>query len=297
MSRIVHALSIDVEDWNNAAVLWVSGRVVPPTDAVVRNSHRLLELFSAHGVQATWFVLGEVAEHFPDLVRRLVAEGHEVGVHGYHHHRIHELDRGAYRESVLRAKQTVEQASGRRARGYRAVAMSLTRATWWAYDVLVEAGFEYSSSLFPTRASRHGVPDARMEAARVEAPGGGRLVEIPLTVLPVAGFRVPVCGGGYLRHPPGWVTHWAMRRLERAGRPAVVYVHPYELDTGAPLIVVPADLDSEARRRLRKLVPGQFRNRQHTEAKLRGLLAEFRFAPLETVFGGLLTSGRGAQDR
>ena len=290
MKRLVHALSVDVEDWNNAAVLWVSGRVVPPTADVVRNTERLLALFDEHGVKATWFVLGEVAEHYPDLVRRLAEEGHEIGVHGYHHHRIHELDRDGFRGSILRAKDAVEQASGCRARGYRAVAMSLTRATWWAYDVVVEVGFEYSSSLFPTRASRQGVPDARLDASWVEAPSGGRVLEIPLAVISIAGVRLPVCGGGYLRHFPAWVTYWAMGRLERAGRPAVVYLHPYELDADAPLRGVPDDLEAEARDRLERLVPRQFRNRELTVPKLRGLLERFQFAPVATVFADRLAS-------
>ena len=143
MSGLVHALSVDVEDWNNAAVLWVAGRIVPPTDDVVRNTERMLGLFEEHGVKATWFVLGEVAETFPGLVRRLAEGGHELGVHGYHHHRLHELGPTRFRESILRAKATVEGVSGTRTRGYRAVAMSLTRATWWAYDTLFEVGGEY----------------------------------------------------------------------------------------------------------------------------------------------------------
>jgi polysaccharide deacetylase family protein (PEP-CTERM system associated) len=284
---VVHALSIDLEDWNNAAVLWMSGRVVPPTDDVVRNGERMLELLEETGVRATWFVLGEVAETFPELVRSLVRAGHEVGVHGFHHHRLHELGEDRFRESIVRAKGVVEDAAGVRVKGYRAVAMSLTRETWWAYDAVVEAGFAYSSSLFPTRASRHGVPDAPVEAhvVRVE---GGQLLEIPLTVVSLAGVRLPAVGGGYLRHLPLWFSRWALRKLGREGRPAVVYLHPYELDAHAKLKGLPDDLDGDARRRIERLVPGQFRNREHTERKLRNLLGGFSFAPIETVFADLL---------
>lgn len=284
MTRLVHALSVDVEDWNNAAVLWVGQRIVPPTDDVVRNSQRMLALFDEHGVKATWFVLGEVARAFPTLVRGLADAGHEIGVHGFHHHRIHELGRAEYRESILRAKATVEDVTGARVRGYRAVAMSLTRETWWAYDTVVEAGFDYSSSLFPTRASRHGVPDAPLAASWIKAPSGGGLLEIPLTVVELLGLRLPVCGGGYLRHFPGWVTRWAMGRLESIGRPAIIYVHPYELDAEAEVRGLPADLAPDARRRIAALVRGQFRNRDQTARKLDSLFENFAVAPLAEVF-------------
>jgi polysaccharide deacetylase family protein (PEP-CTERM system associated) len=287
--RPVHALSIDVEDWNNAAALWVGGRILQPTEDVVRNTQRLLGLIEQFGIKATWFVLGEVAEFYPELVRSLAEAGHEIGVHGFHHHRIHELGRERFRDSIFRAKEAVEDAAGTTVIGYRAVAMSLTRETWWAYDSVVEAGFKYSSSLFPTRVSRHGVPDAPVGAHMISV-GDGHLLEIPLTVVSFGGFRVPAAGGGYLRHLPGWFSQWALRRLEQEGRPAVVYLHPYELDAGAELRGLPADLDEGTRLGIERLVPGQFRNRQHTFAKLQRLFGCFSFAPLATVFADRLGS-------
>lgn len=294
MNRLNHAMSVDVEDWTNAAALWVAGRVTPPTDRVVRNTERLVDLFAEFDVRATWFVLGEVAETFPRLVRRLADAGHETGVHGHHHHRIHELSPAAYRESILRAKAAVEDASGRRVRGYRAVAMSLTRDTWWAWDTLVEAGFEYSSSLFPTRLARHSMPDAPIAPGFVTAPGGGTILEIPLTVVPFAGIRLPAAGGGYLRHLPYWYTRWALRRLERSGRAAIAYLHPYEIDTAPPPAAFLETLDSDTRSRILDLVPSQYRNRQHTRAKLRQMMRDFEWRSLESVFGEHLNTSPAA---
>jgi len=291
--RLVHALSVDVEDWNNAVVLWIGGRVVPPTAAVVRNTERMIELIEGHGLRATWFVLGEVAATFPGLVRRLVKGGHEIGVHGYHHHRIHDLGRDAFRESIRRAKAVVEDAAGGQVKGYRAVAMSLTRATWWAYEVLIEQGFEYSSSVMPSRVARHGFPEAEVGVHSVRL-AGGHLLEVPLTVVSIAGVRIPAAGGGYLRHLPGWFSRWSLKRLERERRPAVVYLHPYELDCEAELRETTVGLDAHVRRRIEKLVPSQIRGRQHTITKLRALFGRFRFAPISTVFAEQLTASAPA---
>jgi polysaccharide deacetylase family protein (PEP-CTERM system associated) len=280
----MHALSVDVEDWNNAAVLFRCGRVVPPTEDIVRNTERVLELFDEHDVKATWFVLGEVAEHFPELAQRLGSNGHRVGVHGYHHHRLHELTPSELRESLGRAKKVVEDATGQEAMGFRAPAMSLTKATDWAYEIIAETGFRYSSSIYPTWISRHGVPKATVGAHHVALANGGNILEIPLTVIKLGVLRLPVCGGGYLRHFPLWWTQAAMRLLNREGRSAVVYFHPHEL-VGEPCFdPFPIPVSEEERREIHRFVWSQFRNSQFTEGKLTSLFSKWRFAPIEVVF-------------
>lgn len=281
---LTHALSVDIEDWTNQMVLKVCGKVFPPTDAVVRNTHRMLDLLEESGVRATFFVLGEVAREFPSLVKRIVGGGHPLGVHGFHHHLLSRLSPDAFGESLLRAKDIVEQTAGQAAHGFRAPEMSLTRETWWAYQHLADAGFLYSSSIRSIGAPFTGVPDAPPTPFEVTLHDGRKLVEIPLTTLKVLGCRIPVAGGGYLRHFPLWFSIQALRKLTLETRSAVVYLHPHELDVKSKLLDVPADLPPAVHQRLKHLAREQFRNRSLTDSKIRALLRAFRFAPLEEAF-------------
>lgn len=250
----------------------------------MRFTEQMLDLFAEYGVRATCFVLGEVAEAFPELVRRIAAGGHEIGVHGWHHHRLFQLEPSEFRESLARAKTLMEELSGRPVCGYRAVAMSISRETLWAYDVVAELGFTYSSSIYPFRGPCYGVPDAPVGTHRVPTACGAFLLEIPLSVIRFGPVRVPALGGGYLRHLPVGYSLLALRALEWEGRPAVVYLHPYELDTDAGPDLLPAQLTNDERRRLARFVHGQYRNRHLTESKVRKILGSASFAPLEEVF-------------
>ena len=283
--RIVDALSVDVEDWYNATVLQVSNHVVPPTDAVRRNTERMFALFEEHGVEATWFFLGEVAETFPQLVQMVADAGHEVGVHGCHHHQIHRMNPKEYRESVFRAKDAVEQAGGVEVIGYRAVDFGINRKTWYAFDVLVEAGFKYDSSIFPLAGPRYGMPGAPLEPHWIEAKNGSYIYEIPMSVATILGARIPCSGGGYLRHLPLFFSKMMMRRVHREGRSAVLYLHPCEIEFPSPLTLIPPQLQPEHIAELRKCHKREVHNRQHTEKKLRQLFEDFRFGTMRSVFG------------
>lgn len=274
---------MDVEDWNNAALLLVDGTVVPPTPAVVRNCRRLLDLFLEHQVKATWFVLGEIAHAFPRLLRDLADAGQEIGVHGYHHHSIFELSEASFRYYTRRAKDAVEQAAGVPACGYRAAAFSISERTPWAFAVLAELGFRYDSSIFPVRSRRYGRSDAPLLPYRVQT-ASGPVLEVPLSAAEIAGIRLPCCGGGYLRHFPLWYTRWALRNLASAKRPALFYLHPYEIETEFDAAFFREHLPRQARLRFARLRCLQYRNRHRTVPKLRWLLQRHRFAPIATVF-------------
>lgn len=284
MSQLVHAFSLDVEDFANGAVLLACGRVVPPTENVVHLTERMLAILADCSVKATCFLLGDVAEAFPPLVRRIADQGHEIGVHGWHHHRVFQLERDAYRSSLERAKKLLEDISGKVVRGYRAVAMSITRKTWWAYDVVAELGFSYSSSIYPFRGLRYGVPSAPVGPHYVTTAVGASVLEIPLSVITIGPLRLPALGGGYIRHFPFAYTRFALSKLEREGRPGVVYLHPYELDVDAKLDRFPIPVNRGEAKRIAQFARGQYRGREHTERKVRALLQRAAFAPLEVVF-------------
>lgn len=286
---MIHALTIDVEDYYSVIQRDWLGVDGLPTQQVVRNTSRLLDLLDRHGgVKATCFVLGEVAETFPQLVRDISAAGHEVGVHGYTHRQFFKLTPDQARQELGRAKKCVEDLLGQPVLGHRAPAFSIRPDTGWALEVLAELGFEYDSSVYPISGRRYGWPGFPLDIHEMELSGGTTIVEAPMSVVHVLGKAMPVAGGGYFRHFPYWVTRRAMKRVGRA-RPAIFYMHPYDIDIEPG----PADFERamgaavQTTRRFHKL---QLRNRGTVEAKLRRLLDEFEFAPLRDVIRSALAS-------
>lgn len=282
----VNALSIDVEDYHSIVSRWWFGQGdAMPGSSVVRNTDHFLEQLAVAGVKATFFVLGEVAEVYPDLIRRMAREGHELGVHGYKHLWVHTLSPAVFRSEVDRAKKLIEDISGQAVLGHRAPAFSLKLGMTWAFNVLLDVGFVYDSSIYPIKGKRYGDISAGLDPFPVRIEGRS-LWEIPLAALECCGRRWPVAGGGYLRHFPYCVNCWALRRINRR-RPAVVYMHPYEIETSEPRT---GDAHWPLRKRIgyRKFSLLQYRNRSGMRDKLKRLLADFKFSTVAEVYRDLL---------
>ena len=277
----MNALTVDVEDYHNVFARDRLGRDGPPTRAVVRNTQKLLDLFAEAGVRGTFFLLGEVAECFPQLIRDIAAGNHELAVHGYHHRQVFKLSPDEFRREVADAKARIEDLIGNPVKGHRAPAFSIMPQTRWALEVLVEVGFRYDSSIFPIAGRRYGWPGFPLDIHKIPLETGRQIIEVPLSTISLLGKRLPSCGGGYLRHFPGFVTRWAMRRVAQK-RPAVLYMHPYEIELDAPAIET-AHLDWATARRVRWIHRLQLRNRRTVETKIARLLSEFRFAPMREV--------------
>jgi polysaccharide deacetylase family protein (PEP-CTERM system associated) len=233
----VNVISVDVEDYFHAESL---AGLMPPdtwdgcTGRVDRNTRRLLDLFAAHGVEATFFVLGWVADRYPGLVRDIAAAGHEVACHSYWHRRIPRLTPAEFRDDTRRAKDAIEQRVGAAVQGYRAPTYSIVNDSLWALEILVELGFTYDSSIFPIHHDRYGIPDAP-RAAFVVRTASGSLVEYPIATFRLWGrTNLPFAGGGYLRLMPWWYTQLGLRRAGREGLSIVAYIHPWEIDAGQP---------------------------------------------------------------
>lgn len=271
-----NALTFDVEEYFHAEAF--AGLVTPDRwlhlqPRVIHSTLRVLDLLDRHGVSATFFVLGWVADRHPGLVREIRAQGHEVGCHGYAHRLIYAMDREAFRADVRRAKLAIEDVVGAPVLGYRAPTFSVVRRSLWALDVLAEEGFRYDSSIFPIYHDRYGIPDSPRFPYRLALPGGGEMIEFPLTTVPVAGQHVPFCGGGYFRLAPYPLVRAAIRRVnEREQMPAVVYLHPWEMDPEQPRLPV------RGLTRFRHYV-----NLRRTARKLDRLLTDFAFAPAGQV--------------
>lgn len=271
-----NALTFDVEDYFHveAAARCVARRDWPTFPSrVLRNTRRVLDLLDAHGVTATFFVLGWVAERHPSLVRQIAEHGHEVACHSYAHRMVSSMGQAEFREDTRRAKAAIEDALGAPIYGYRAPTFSVMRSSLWALDVLAEHGFEYDSSVFPIRHDRYGIPDAPRFPYHVALAGGGEMVEFPMTTLAIAGHRLPFCGGGYFRLVPYALIRAGLRALNnRAHQPAIVYLHPWELDPEQPRLPL------TGLNRFRHYV-----NIRTTADKLSRLLRDFAFGAARDV--------------
>jgi polysaccharide deacetylase family protein (PEP-CTERM system associated) len=230
-------MSVDVEDyyhaWAITSQIGKAGWADWPS-RVADSTLRLLDLFERRGIRATFFTLGWVAEREPALVREIVARGHELASHGYHHDKVFELTPKTFLEDVRKTRLLLEDQAGVAVRGYRAPSFSIDRRSWWAYDVLAEAGYAYSSSLHPIRHDHYGMPDAPLVPFR---PGEGAMVEIPVAVIDWHGRRISCAGGGHFRILPYRWSRWCFGRLhEEDDRTGVFYLHPWEIDPGQPRI-------------------------------------------------------------
>ena len=275
-----NALTVDVEDYFQVSAL--AGQF-PPSGwsglelRVERNTHRLLELFADHGCQATFFMLGWVAEHCPGLVAEIAAQGHEVASHGYWHQRASQQSRSEFREDIERAKALLEAQAGREVIGYRAPSFSIGEANSWAFDELAAAGYRYSSSTYPIPHDHYGTPQWPRFAYRCRE----QLLEIPVSTLDMGGRHWPIGGGGYFRLYPYWLSRWAWRRyLAGEQHPGVFYFHPWEIDPGQPR---PDRIGLKTRVR-------HYLNLDRMESRLQRLLTDFAWGAMAEVFAPQLAS-------
>jgi polysaccharide deacetylase family protein (PEP-CTERM system associated) len=262
-----NVMSIDVEDW---FCVYNLSRLVPYAEwgkcesRVERNTTRLLDLFRKHDVEATFFVLGWVADRFPDLVREIERGGHEIASHGYSHRLLTFMTPQEFRADLQRSLDVLNKLSGEEVRGFRAPSFSLTRKTLWAVDILRESGIQYDSSIYPMGLHpEYGMAGAELGPFQL----GEGLTELPMSVAEVLGRRIPCSGGGYFRLYPYATTRWLMRRCNEQGRAVIFYLHPWEVDPMQPRV-----RGMSLSTRLR-----HYNNLAKTEERLERLLGEFAF--------------------
>ena len=266
-------LSVDVEDYFQVSAfsdLVARSEWDSKPSRLAENLKRTLSILDEHQTKATFFVLGWVAERFPRETREIAEQGHEIASHSYDHRLVYELSREEFREDVRRSKAILEDISSTPVVGYRAPSFSITPQVGWAWEVLAEEGYLYDSSQFPVHHDRYSNPNGERFVHRKRLAGGGStLAEFPLTTLRLLGVNIPVAGGGYLRALPLRLILRGIAKTNERNFPAVIYVHPWELDPGQPRIPVPRF------RRFRHYV-----NLHKTERKLRRLLEQCSFAPV-----------------
>jgi polysaccharide deacetylase family protein (PEP-CTERM system associated) len=231
-------VSVDVEDWPQST--WDHELEITPRAA--RNAERVLDTLAAQGRKATMFVLGKLAERFPETVQRMAREGHEVAAHGYSHVEIFRQSPAEFREDVSRSKQLLEELIGQPVLGYRAPDFSIVSSTTWALEILAEVGYQYDSSIVPIQMSRYGIEGWPVDPVRVCLPSGRSIIELPIATVPFLGRKWLVAGGGYHRLLPWPAIRWAVRQRLSRQEPFMAYCHPYEFDPdefGALEMVIP----------------------------------------------------------
>ncbi|AWI79749.1 polysaccharide deacetylase family protein [Parazoarcus communis] len=271
---IVNALTIDVEDYFQVSALaphfprknWDA---VPCR--VERNVDLILDLLDQRGAKATFFTLGWVAERYPQLVRRIAEGGHEVASHGYSHERASAMTPKAFLADIALAKAVLEDIAGKKVTGYRAPSFSIGMQNLWAHDTIAEAGYVYSSSVYPVKHDHYGIPDA----PRFPYLLASGLMEVPVTTMRLLGRNWPAGGGGYFRLLPYAVSRWQIARVNRDDkRPAIFYFHPWEVDPEQPRVA-----EASAKTRFRHYV-----NLSRTENRLKRLLGDFNWGRADEVF-------------
>lgn len=238
---------------------------------------RILQSLERHQTHATFFFLGWIAERHPEWVTRCLEAGHEIASHGYDHQFLWDLGQEGFDADLARTEELLSAAGAPRPTGFRACTFTLTKRSWWAFDVLTARGYEYDSSVHPVRHPVYGVPGFEPGLSTVFDSSGDRsILELPVTTVPFLGRNLPAGGGGYFRLYPLAVTRAVIRKMERLGRPAALYLHPWELDPEQPRVA------ASWSKRFRHYV-----GLDSTQRRLEALLAEFRFGTFREVLDGL----------
>lgn len=277
-STIRNAMTIDVEDYFQVSAFapviardsW-AGREC----RVERNVGRILGLLAKAEVHATFFTLGWIAERYPQVVRDIVAGGHELASHGYGHLRASDQTRAEFRDDITRSKTILEDLGGQPVLGYRAPSFSIGSANLWALDVLQEAGYRYSSSIYPIQHDHYGMPDAPRFAFYPNGPDG--LLEVPITTVQLMQRKLPAGGGGYFRLLPYALSRWMMERVNQVDQQsAIFYFHPWEIDPGQPR---PAGASIKSRFR-------HYVNLGRMEGRIAQLTRDFKWDRMDRIFLG-----------
>ncbi|WP_394754654.1 XrtA system polysaccharide deacetylase [Crenothrix sp.] len=272
----INAMTVDVEDYFQVAALeayieksqWDS---LP--HRVENNTHRILDLFASKNIKATFFTLGWVAERYPELIKRIVAENHELACHGYAHKRVTEQTPDQFREDIVRAKKILEDIGGVQVIGYRAPTYSIGAKNLWALDVLLGEGFKYSSSIYPVKHDLYGMPEA--SRFMFEPIAGQDFKEIPITTLTLGGKNWPCGGGGFFRFYPYALSKWAFQRVNNNEQQSgIFYFHPWEIDPEQP-----KQQGLSAKSKFR-----HYLNLNKMEGRITQLLTDFKWDTMQNVF-------------
>nr|WP_241664537.1 XrtA system polysaccharide deacetylase [Ningiella ruwaisensis] len=267
-------MTVDVEDYFHVSAF---ESVISPDDwkhispRVGDNTHRLIDLFNENNVKATFFTLGWVAQHCPDVIKRIVDEGHELASHGTNHRRNTAMSREEVYKDIKNSKDLLEQITGKEVKGYRAPSFSIDESNEWVFDILNDLGFSYSSSTYPIEHDLYGVPAwPRFVHKRKEG-----IVEIPIPTIENNGNNKGIGGGGYFRLFPYWLSKRRIDAyIDSTEQPYNFYFHPWEIDSEQPRVK-----GAPFKSRLRHYI-----NLNVMEKKLIKLMQDYKWSTMEDVY-------------
>lgn len=268
-----NALTFDVEDWYQSTF----NKSASIREIVIEQTSKVLDILSQANVHSTFFIQGLVAEAFPQVVREIHTNGHEIGTHGYSHEFVFNQTPSAFEEDLKKSIELLENITGNKIIGYRAPDFSITYRSLWALDILEKSGIIYDSSIFPIKNSRYGIPNFRRSFHYVKYNGG--LIEFPLSTVRIFGVNFPASGGGYFRLLPYTIIKSAISKINAEGMPVIVYMHPYEFDPYD--LTKPLAENEDLSTKLFKFK--QNMNRSKSETKLKCLLRDFTFTTVAEV--------------
>jgi len=267
---MINALTFDVEDWFmvhnfESKIRFEDWNSYEPR--LRQNVKTILNILDTHNVKATFFVLGWIGENFPDVVKEISKRGHEIATHGYRHKLVYTQTKKDFDSDLKKSISILQKITGKKILGHRAASFSITKKSLWAIDLLKKNKLKYDASVFPIMHPDYGIPDAPVAPYKFNG-----LIEFPASVVKLFGMNLPVSGGGYFRVLPYFITKWAIRKINKEGRPAIIYLHPWEFDPEQPRVKVGFV------QRFR-----HYTNLDKTEKRLDMLLNDFSFAPVKDV--------------
>ncbi len=278
MSSFKNIFSVDLEEWFVVEILskrYTKKEWEKLKSTVVDDSLILLELLKRHNVKATWFVLGWVAEKYPELIQEISYAGHEIACHSFYHRRVDTLTIDEFKKDTDMAINSIIKSIGNAPFGYRAPSWSINNLNSWAFEALSDLGFLYDSSVFPIKHDIYGWADGPRRDFKMQFENGKKLIELPATTYSLFGKNVPVAGGGYFRHSPFWYSKMVIRALNKSKQPAIFYIHPWEVNPNLPRVEGLSKLQS-------------FRLYSSSELlthKVEKLLQEFTFTTISDYLG------------
>ncbi len=271
--KIINAMTIDVEDWYHSITSIPFNQWHKYEDRVEKCTTKILNILKTFQTKATFFCLGYIAEKNPKLIEAIQKDGHEIGTHGFAHQLVYDLTPDEFRKDLTKSVKILEQITGEKIIGYRAPYWTITKNSYWALDIIADEGLKYDASIYPIKTYMYGIPDSPIYPYEIDLAQNKKLLEIPPTVVKFFGRRVPVAGGFYLRVLPYKFVKFSLRKINSIDKPAVVYLHPPEIDPDKPKL---------------KLPPREsflhYYNLDTIETKLTNLLQDFEFSTIKNIF-------------
>ena len=271
--KIINAMTIDVEDWYHSVTSIPFNEWHKYEDRVEQCTNKILNILKTFQTKATFFCLGYIAEKYPKLIEAIKQDGHEIGTHGFAHQLVYDLTPNEFRKDLKKSVKVLEQVTGENILGYRAPYWTITKDSYWALDIIADEGLKYDASIYPIKTYMYGIPGSPIYPYEIDLEHNKKLLEIPPTVVKYFGRRVPVAGGFYLRALPYKFVKFALRKVNSFDKPAVVYLHPPEIDPDKPKLKLPPR---------EKFL--HYYNLATIESKLIHLLKDFKFSSIKNIF-------------